>query len=100
MNMNSPRNSNAPFLTISPHLSPGETRAAELLLQAKSNPEIAKAMHIADRTVKQYMYSLFSKLGLTNSWNHHFGDGRIRLALLIHDNRQALGVRCQACGEI
>jgi hypothetical protein len=46
------------------------------------------------------MYRLFSKLGLSNGWRTHSGDGRIRLAVLIHENREALGVRCQACGEI
>ena len=98
--MNSPTNSTAFSLTRTPHLSPGEKRAAELLLQAKHNPEIAKEMHIADRTAKQYMYRLFYKLGLSNTWNNHTGDGRVRLAILIHQNREALGVRCQACGEV
>ena len=97
--MNSPMNSNASSL-INHHLSPRETQAAELLLQAKRNKEIAAAMGIEDRTVKQYMFRLFSKMGLVNTWNHGPGDGRIRLAIRIHENREALGVRCQACGEV
>jgi DNA-binding NarL/FixJ family response regulator len=98
--MTSPTNSDAFFLRTAPQLSPRETRVAELLLQAKRNPEIAAVMRISDRTVKQYMYRLFSKLGLSNGWRTHSGDGRIRLAVLIHEHREALGVRCQACGEL
>jgi DNA-binding NarL/FixJ family response regulator len=101
--MNSPTNSTAfslKTLQIIPHLSPRERVTAELLLQAKRNKEIAQEMNIETRTVKAYLYRLFAKMGLTNTWNRHTGDGRIKLAIRLHEHRAALGVRCQACGEI
>ena len=45
-------------------LSPREKQVVELLLQGYSNPEMAKELGIAERTVKLIMNRLFIKAGL------------------------------------
>lgn len=67
---------------------------AELLLQGKSNPEISKVMGITERTGKAHIRAIAVNLGLGDRLN------RVAVAMIVHTNRENLGVRCQACGEL
>lgn len=73
-------------------LTSREREACELLLQAKRNPEIARAMGISEETVKHRFSQIARIMGYGSM-------ERVRLAVLIHEQRKGLGIRCQACGE-
>jgi DNA-binding NarL/FixJ family response regulator len=45
-------------------LAPQEKRVFELIGEGLSNREIAEAMYVAEKTVKNYVTSLFQKLGM------------------------------------
>ncbi len=46
-------------------LSPQEQRLLPLLAEGKTNKEIASVLALSDKTVKNYLSSIFSKLGIT-----------------------------------
>ena len=43
-------------------LSPQEVRILSLVTQGRSNREIAQTLHLAEKTVKNYVSSILSKL--------------------------------------
>ena len=61
-------------------LSPREKQVVELLLQGYSNPEMAKELGIAERTVKLIMNRLFIKAGLGDA----SGIKRVKLAVKLY----------------
>jgi DNA-binding NarL/FixJ family response regulator len=46
-------------------LSPQEYRLLPLVAEGKTNKEIATALDLSDKTVKNYLANIFSKLGIT-----------------------------------
>jgi DNA-binding NarL/FixJ family response regulator len=46
-------------------LSPQEERILPQLAEGKTNKEIAAAMHLSEKTVKNYLANIFDKLGIT-----------------------------------
>jgi DNA-binding NarL/FixJ family response regulator len=62
-------------------LSARERQLAKLVYQAKSNKEIANDLHLAEGTIKEYLHTIFRKLGVKN---------RTELALWIaHHNQES-----------
>src|SRR5437763_4500986 len=59
-------------------LSAREKQLARLVYQAKSNKEIAGDLHLAEGTIKEYLHTIFRKLGVKN---------RTELALWIAHNQ-------------
>lgn len=51
---------------MAPKLSRREIQIVELVVQAKRNKEIAHELHLAEGTIKEYMFYLFRKLGITS----------------------------------
>jgi DNA-binding NarL/FixJ family response regulator len=47
-------------------LSARERQLARLVYQAKSNKEIANDLHLAEGTIKEYLHTIFRKLGVKN----------------------------------
>jgi len=47
-------------------LSVRETQVADLIQQAKSNKEIAYELGLTTGTVKEYLFHIFRKLGISN----------------------------------
>lgn len=47
-------------------LSVRETQVADLIQQAKSNKEIAYELGLTTGTVKEYLFHIFRKLGVSN----------------------------------
>jgi DNA-binding NarL/FixJ family response regulator len=47
-------------------LSAREKQLARLIYQAKSNKEIANELHLAEGTIKEYLHTIFRKLGVKN----------------------------------
>src|ERR1041385_2601435 len=47
-------------------LSSRERQLARLVYQAKSNKEIASDLHLAEGTIKEYLHTIFRKLGVKN----------------------------------
>ena len=45
-------------------LSPQEERVMALVVEGKTNKEIAAALALSDKTVKNYLYNAFQKLGI------------------------------------
>ena len=45
-------------------LTPQETRLLELIGQGMTNRQIAESMHLAEKTVKNYVSAVLAKLGL------------------------------------
>jgi len=78
----------------SPQLTPAERTIAELLLCAQSPDAIARALHRSPGTIKQHLSNMCRKFGLRERAEYV---PRVRLALIIHERREALGVRCQTC---
>ena len=60
-------------------LSAREKQLAKLVFQAKSNKEIASDLHLAEGTIKEYLHTIFRKLGVKN---------RTELALWIAQRQQ------------
>jgi len=60
-------------------LSAREKQLARLVYQAKSNKEIASDLHLAEGTIKEYLHTIFRKLGVKN---------RTELALWIAHHQQ------------
>jgi DNA-binding NarL/FixJ family response regulator len=60
-------------------LSAREKQLAKLVYQAKSNKEIANDLHLAEGTIKEYLHTIFRKLGVKN---------RTELALWMAHNHQ------------
>ena len=60
-------------------LSSREKQLAKLVYQAKSNKEIASDLHLAEGTIKEYLHTIFRKLGVKN---------RTELALWIAHNHE------------
>jgi DNA-binding NarL/FixJ family response regulator len=60
-------------------LSARERQLANLVYQAKSNKEIANDLHLAEGTIKEYLHTIFRKLGVKN---------RTELALWIAHHHQ------------
>jgi DNA-binding NarL/FixJ family response regulator len=59
-------------------LSASEQRIIDLLLQGCSNEDIAKEVHIAERTVKARFHVLFDRFHIKS------GDKRVKLAVLFY----------------
>ncbi|HYI12232.1 MAG TPA: response regulator transcription factor [Thermoanaerobaculia bacterium] len=53
-------------LSTTPRLSPREREVLRLVAAGRTNKEIATELHIAERTVKFHVTSLFDKLGAEN----------------------------------
>lgn len=47
-------------------LSSRERQVTELVGQGKPNKEIAWQLHLAEGTIKEYVYRIFQKLGVSN----------------------------------
>ena len=47
-------------------LSPRETEVLALVAQGSSNPEIARALHLSEATVKTHLLHVFEKLGVSD----------------------------------
>jgi DNA-binding CsgD family transcriptional regulator len=77
-----------------PQLTPTERRIVELLLCAQSSDEIACALNRAPRTIKHHFSNVYRKFGLRGNALYV---PRLKLAMLIHERHEALGVRCQTC---
>jgi NarL family two-component system response regulator LiaR len=58
-----------------PPLTPREMEIAELLAQAKTNPEISKTLDIAPGTVKKHVTHILNKWNMKN---------RTEIALYVH----------------
>jgi len=43
-----------------------ETQVIELVMAAKSNKEVATALHLCEGTIKEYLNTIFRKLGVCN----------------------------------
>src|SRR5579872_3670792 len=67
-------------------LGPRERQITELLLQGCDNTEIAKQLHMAQRTVKAHFNRLFMRFGISG------GIKRVKLATLLY--------RRQICSEM
>jgi len=74
-----------------------ERKVAELLLQQSRFEDIACILGCASDTLKGHIHNIYVKFELR-------GDGVhcpvVQLAMIIHEQRRELGVRCQACGEM
>ncbi|WP_238146840.1 response regulator [Ornithinimicrobium murale] len=57
-------------------LTPRQREILEVLATGASNAEIARALHLADGTVKQYLKALFERLGVAN---------RVQAAIVAHE---------------
>jgi len=53
-------------LAHAPRLSPRERDVLRLVVDGKSNKEIAAALRVTERTVKFHVTSIFNKLGAEN----------------------------------
>lgn len=73
----------------------GEFKVAELLLQAKTNTEIAGVLEVPAAVIKMRMSRMFLKAGI----DANFGCARVKLAVWLHEHRGLFGIRCQACGD-
>src|SRR5262249_19221210 len=52
-------------LSSIPSISPQEQRLLPLIAEGHTNKEIAEAMHLSEKTVKNYLANLFSKLHIS-----------------------------------
>lgn len=57
--------SNADQIASTPSLSPQEQRLLPLIAEGHTNKEIAEAMRLSEKTVKNYLANLFSKLHIS-----------------------------------
>jgi DNA-binding CsgD family transcriptional regulator len=78
-------------------LTPTERKLAELILQAMPPKEIADFLGVSHVAVLGRLRRIRAKLRLREDEIHCL---EVQTALLIHERRHELGVRCQACGEI
>jgi DNA-binding NarL/FixJ family response regulator len=60
------------------HVGPRERQIIDLLLQGCDNSEIARDLHIAERTVKAHFNRLFLRFGIKG------GIKRVKLATLLY----------------
>jgi DNA-binding NarL/FixJ family response regulator len=56
--------SNAAIARLHSPLSPQEERVMTLVVEGRTNKEIAAALSLSDKTVKNYLYNAFQKLGI------------------------------------
>lgn len=61
------------------HLTPHEQRILTLIGEGKTNRQIAQSLHLAEKTVKNYVSSLLAKLGL---------ESRTQAAIFVTRNQQ------------
>ena len=54
-----------------PKLTPREESVVRLVVQGMVNREIARELHLSDHTVKNYLFRIFDKLGVSNESNWH-----------------------------
>jgi hypothetical protein len=73
-----------------PH-PPKQAEMCEWILMGYGQTAIGFAMKTSATNVKRMMIAVSRRLRMQQNI--------VLLALAIHDNRKALGVRCQACGE-
>lgn len=71
------RHSTEPDTTVAEELSEREREVLQLLAQGLSNAEIAGRLHLAEGTVRNYVSTMFAKLGVTDrtqaaalAWRH------------------------------
>jgi DNA-binding CsgD family transcriptional regulator len=83
--------------TDSPQLTPAERKVAELLLCGHSDREIASALRTSRHIIKLHLRSMFRKFELFESGPYA---PRVRLAVLLHEWRNILGVRCETCEHL
>jgi DNA-binding NarL/FixJ family response regulator len=69
---------------MSVRLAPREKQITELLLQGCDNTEIAKQLHMAQRTVKAHFNRLFLRFGISG------GIKRVKLATLLYRRQLCL----------
>jgi DNA-binding NarL/FixJ family response regulator len=53
-------------VSVNRDLSFRENQVIQLLVQSKTNKEIASDLDLAEGTVKMYLHSIFNKLGVRN----------------------------------
>ncbi len=78
----------------SPQLTPAERRIAELLLGAHSDAAMARILNRSIWTIKHHLQNMLRKFELSES--ARFAP-RLKLTILIHEQRNILGVRCESC---
>jgi len=57
---------NDPAAMVRRELSFRERQVVKLVRQAKANKEIAYELHLAEGTIKEYLFTIFKKLGVKN----------------------------------
>lgn len=79
-----------------PRLAEVERKIAEMLLASQTRREIATALGCSVWKVNDCLKRMYEKFGIRDDGIHC---RIVRLALLIHERRAELGVRCEACGK-
>ena len=77
-------------------LTPTEKQIAELLLQGYSRRDIAEKMGSNMKTLRGHLSGMYSKLAVADDSAR---SQLIRVAVLIHEQRTELGLRCEACED-
>lgn len=77
-----------------PRLTRAERKIAELLLCSHSPGAIARILKRAPDTIKYELCQMYRKFGLRG---HKLYVPRVKLALLIHERHEELGVQCRTC---
>jgi DNA-binding NarL/FixJ family response regulator len=78
-------------------LTPAEHKIAELLLCAQQPEMIANTLHQSPTTISQHLSRMYRKFGLHETALYV---PVVKLAMLIHEQREALGIPCQLCEYI
>lgn len=76
-------------------LSAFEIRIAQLLFEGCGPTEIAERLRRRETVIHYYLRRMYRKAGLSDARAQI-----VQLALLLHEQRAILGIRCQACGEM